>query len=137
MLEQLDGSATLFGTLTIHRLLPPFKALTLLLLTFWTLSHIGLNAILNTVAMEDFTVNTSLLITCLNTQKPSCFSGGWPYMTSSIDMVYSTSIAIAVSIANSSVDAWDNDKIPPYKDLVPLGTNDTSAKIEVNKKGVA
>lgn len=119
-LEQLMGSTTVGGTITVHALLRPFNGLAIGLALLWASSPLGNYLIpnLGREVQQALVLNTT--IRYLDTTQASFFynpdfipeisAGG-------INALYQSSLISSRSAQGSKMDQWGNVKIPYYSRL--------------------
>jgi hypothetical protein len=119
MLEQLMGSATVFGTVMTQVQLGT-NWLGLGLITIWILSPVGSQSagrVLDTVLAN---ITSNVTVPYFDTRQASIFttSGHPEAFQTPLNALYVASVVSSESAKNASMDLWGNLKIPAYKQLL-------------------
>lgn len=127
-LEQLNGSFTLFGTLTTQALLLAFNFLGLALLLLWALSPVGGLASSGIITTAFRPVPSNTTPNYLNTSQSSIFDSGADYedLLPTLNSLYMSSLMAPQTVKNSTMDLWDNIKIPYLSRLAPNSTQNST-----------
>ncbi|KAJ5902599.1 hypothetical protein N7495_003127 [Penicillium taxi] len=133
-LETLNGSSTLINSVLTQVQLRNFGIVSLFLVLLWTVSPIGSQSPLHVLSTASTSNSTQQLLGYPLINSSSLVNGadGWSFIAPYIQSIYSTSLLSAANFGNSSMDPWNNLKIPKFDGL--QGVNSTGwASVPTNQ----
>jgi hypothetical protein len=119
ILEQLMGSATVFGTVMTQVQLGS-NWLGLGLIALWMLSPIGSQSTTSVLTFVHSNITSNVAVLYFDTRQASIFttSDNPEAFQTPLDALYLASLVSSESAKNASMDLWGNLKIPAYKQLL-------------------
>ena len=119
-------SRTLLATINIHASLRTFGPLTILLLSIWVFSPLGSQSCLRILSTAFTSTQVNQTIQYVDTWANAMFKDEFEdeYIRNGLNPLYLASILSPPSIKGSSMDSWDNVRIPYLSNYENLDSND-------------
>lgn len=135
MLEQLNASRSLLGTMTAFAQIRSFNVISIGLVFLWCLSPLGGQALLHILTMTEKSTQKTTYVSYINTRgdRSPGTADGW---SSQFNALYGASLLAPTTVKQSAVDSWGNVKIP-YQSRIP-GPSDSDGwrMVDQNKTGI-
>ncbi|KAL2832627.1 hypothetical protein BDW59DRAFT_157448 [Aspergillus cavernicola] len=138
-LELLNGSTTLVNTICTYLSLRSVHLLGLALILLWSISPLGGQSPLHSITERQIISSTSLPLQYLDTSRSSNDTPASNFQGSdstepanAVALLLATNLLAPSTIRTSSMDFWDNVKIPCYKHL--SGSPDAAGWVAVSNQ---